>query len=149
VPTSPTDLHDCTSPDLTTHQQAVFYWTLIVRHLSRHFENYPDTRPAPTPLADALSTANYKRTALSSAQSAQIQEIFELFDTDGGGCIDQRELQFAMTALGFQTKESEHTRKGKHKEAMEVMETVMGDGKVMCYALHADSEYSLILQHAM
>ncbi len=101
-----------------------------MRHLSRYFEKHPDTRPAPTPLANALSTANYKRTALSSAQAAQIREIFELFDTDGGGCIDQHELQFAMTALGFQTKESGHTRKRKHKEALEVMDNVMGDGKV-------------------
>ena len=35
-----------------------------------------------------------------------------------------------MTALGFQTKDSEHQRKGKHKEALEVMDTLVGDGKV-------------------
>jgi Ca2+-binding EF-hand superfamily protein len=99
-----------------------------VRHLSRCFEKRPDLRPAPTPLADALSTANYKQTALSDAQAAQIREIFELFDTDGGGCIDQQELRFAMTALGFQTKEN--TEKRKHKEALDVMDNMMGDGKV-------------------
>jgi hypothetical protein len=90
-----------------------------------------------TPLADALSTANYKQTALSSAQATQIREIFELFDTDGGGCIDQNELQFAMTALGFQTSESEDTHKPKpktktkkRKEELGVIDAVMGDGKV-------------------
>ena len=96
--------------------------------MSRCFEKKPELRPTPTPLADALLTANYKRTGLSDAQAAQISEIFELFDTDGGGCIDQQELRFAMTALGFQTKEN--TQKRKHKEAMEVIDNVMGDGKV-------------------
>ena len=70
----------------------------------------------------------YLSNALSDAQATQIREIFELFDTDGGGCIDQRELQFAMTALGFQTKENH--RATKHKEAMEVMDDLIGDGKV-------------------
>ncbi len=78
----------------------------------------------------ALDTANYNRTALSDSQADQIREIFDLFDTDGGGCIDQQELQFAMTALGFQTKDSQHQRKGKHTEALEVMDTLIGDGKV-------------------
>lgn len=108
--------------------QAIFYWTHIVRHVSRIFDKEPDLRPAPTPLGQALDTASYKRTALSQAQAAQIQEIYELFDTDGGGCIDQRELQFAMTALGFQTKENHRTT--KHKEALEVMDDLIGDGKV-------------------
>ena len=58
----------------------------------------------------------------------KIREIFELFDTDGGGCIDQKELQFAMTALGFQTQNRD--RQDKHQEAVEVMNTLIGDGKV-------------------
>jgi Ca2+-binding EF-hand superfamily protein len=87
-------------------------------------------RPKPTPLEGALNTANYSQTGLSKAQADQIREIFELFDTDGGGCIDQQELQFAMTALGFQTKDSENHRKGKHKEALEVMDTLIDDGQV-------------------
>ena len=33
----------------------------------------------------------------------QIKEIFDLFDTDGGGTIDQNELNAAMFALGFHT----------------------------------------------
>jgi Ca2+-binding EF-hand superfamily protein len=39
--------------------------------------------------------------ALSEQQIAQIREIFELFDTDGGGTIDRHELSVAMYALGF------------------------------------------------
>ena len=39
---------------------------------------------------------------LSDEQQAQIKEIFDLFDTDGGGSIDCREKDAAMYALGFQ-----------------------------------------------
>lgn len=39
---------------------------------------------------------------LSDAQHAQIKEIFDLFDTDGGGSIDCCEKDAAMYALGFQ-----------------------------------------------
>jgi Ca2+-binding EF-hand superfamily protein len=39
---------------------------------------------------------------LSEQQKAQIKEIFDLFDTDGGGSIDCREKDAAMYALGFQ-----------------------------------------------
>ncbi len=39
---------------------------------------------------------------LSEAQESQIREVFLLFDTDGGGTIDMRELGIAMVALGFQ-----------------------------------------------
>ncbi len=105
-----------------------------MRHLSRCFEKNPDICPVATPLADALSTANYRQTALSNTQASQIREIFELFDTDGGGCIDQNELQFAMTALGFQTNESYHAQTRMPMEEIEVMDTVLGDGKVMSCA---------------
>jgi Ca2+-binding EF-hand superfamily protein len=39
---------------------------------------------------------------LSDQQLAQIREIFDLFDTDGGGSIDSSEMDAAMFALGFQ-----------------------------------------------
>ncbi len=39
---------------------------------------------------------------LSNVQQAQIKEIFDLFDTDGGGSIDCLEKDAAMYALGFQ-----------------------------------------------
>jgi Ca2+-binding EF-hand superfamily protein len=60
-------------------------------------------RPPPSlPMAadaDAEASSHY---ALSEAQEAQIREAFLLFDTDGGGTIDTRELEVAMIALGFQ-----------------------------------------------
>ncbi len=102
-----------------------------MRHLCRCFDKRPELRPAATPLGDALETAVYKQLGISEAQAAQIKEIFELFDTDGGGFIDQRELQFAMTALGFQTKQNQRVaNSGKHKEALHLMNTLMDDGQV-------------------
>ena len=44
---------------------------------------------------------SFRQIALSQQQQAQILEIFELFDTDGGGTIDRGELSAAMYALGF------------------------------------------------
>ncbi len=108
--------------------QAIFFWTLVVRQITRCFEQTPELQPPATPMGQAIDTSNYKTTELSSTQADQIREIFELFDTDGGGCIDQKELQFAMTALGFQTQDNK--RHDKHQEAVEVMNTLISDGKV-------------------
>jgi Ca2+-binding EF-hand superfamily protein len=47
-------------------------------------------------------TGSPRTIALSAQQVAQIREIFELFDTDGGGTMDRQELSVAMYALGFQ-----------------------------------------------
>ena len=38
----------------------------------------------------------------SSEQERQLAEIFDLFDTDGGGTMDRDEFSAAMLALGFQ-----------------------------------------------
>ena len=37
----------------------------------------------------------------------EIKEAFDLFDTDGSGNIDQKELKVAMRALGFEPKREE------------------------------------------
>jgi Ca2+-binding EF-hand superfamily protein len=112
-------------------EQVIFFWTFVVRHLSRCFEKKPELKPPAIPLGNALETSEYKQVGLSEAQTAQIKEIFELFDTDGGGYIDQRELKFAMTALGFQTKgNSSSETSGRHKEALRLMDNLMDDGQV-------------------
>ena len=36
-----------------------------------------------------------------------MKEAFDLFDTDGSGTIDQKELKVAMRALGFEPKKDE------------------------------------------
>ena len=48
-----------------------------------------------------------KRTELTEEQKQEIKEAFDLFDTDGSGNIDQKELKVAMRALGFEPKREE------------------------------------------
>lgn len=47
---------------------------------------------------------------LSDTQRADIKEAFELFDTDGSGTIDVKELKVAIRALGFEPKKEEIKR---------------------------------------
>ncbi|KAI4818830.1 hypothetical protein KUCAC02_004130 [Chaenocephalus aceratus] len=44
---------------------------------------------------------------LTEEQKQEIREAFELFDTDGCGYIDVKELKVAMRALGFEPKKEE------------------------------------------
>merc|ERR1719454_604870 len=47
-----------------------------------------------------------KQKELTEEQKQEIREAFDLFDTDGSGSIDAKELKVAMRALGFEpTKE--------------------------------------------
>ena len=64
--------------------------------------------------------------ALSPQQERQIKEIFDLFDTDGGGTIDRQELRVAMTALGFQDAKIDDNR--RHEEQERMLNTVDSDG---------------------
>ncbi|KMZ67739.1 Caltractin [Zostera marina] len=44
---------------------------------------------------------------LSQQKRIEIKEAFDLFDTDGSGTIDAKELNIAMRALGFEMNELE------------------------------------------
>ena len=44
---------------------------------------------------------NFKQYGLSEEQFNMICEAFDLFDTDGSGTIDAKELKSAMKALGL------------------------------------------------
>jgi Ca2+-binding EF-hand superfamily protein len=100
--------------------QVIFYWTLLARLLSRNFDANPHLRPAVTPLPDSVKPVSLQ-ILLSPAQQDQIRQIFELFDTDGGGSIDRSELEFAMTALGFHSQ--------NHHAAI-LLDSIAGDGRV-------------------
>jgi Ca2+-binding EF-hand superfamily protein len=99
---------------------------LVARQLALYFESNPQPRPSPTPLPDSNSAADYQ-ISLSSAQQNQIREIFELFDTDGGGSIDKKELQFALSALGFQ---QENQMKQRNTETAVLLDSILSDGTV-------------------
>lgn len=63
--------------------------------------------------------SNYRKTSASSKrkvgakpeltdeQKHEIREAFDLFDSDGSGTIDIKELKVAMRALGFEPKKEE------------------------------------------
>ena len=48
--------------------------------------------------------AAYERPGLTEEEIEEIREAFNLFDTDGVGAIDCKELKAAMQSLGFDTK---------------------------------------------
>jgi hypothetical protein len=47
---------------------------------------------------------NIERPGLSEEEISEIREAFDLFDTDGSGTIDPKELKAAMQSLGFEAK---------------------------------------------
>ena len=55
-----------------------------------------------TPTKRAAKT--YERPGLSEEEIEEIREAFNLFDTDGSGTIDPKELKAAMQSLGFEAK---------------------------------------------
>jgi Ca2+-binding EF-hand superfamily protein len=120
--------------------QVVFYWTLIARYVCRCFDADPNmsasAQMGSSPPVTAIRTQSEKslasRIKLSKAQEAQIREIFELFDIDGGGTMDRRELDMAMVALGFKAQPARLVRGRKRSSAgsAEVEEAMMQDGSV-------------------
>jgi len=46
----------------------------------------------------------YERPGLTEDEIEEIKEAFDLFDTDGSGSIDPKELKAAMQSLGFEAK---------------------------------------------
>ncbi|WJX82362.1 putative calcium-binding protein cml13 [Trifolium repens] len=64
----------------------------ILRGDSRRFNNNTKQRP---------------RHHLTPQKKQEIKEAFELFDTDGSGTIDAKELNVAMRALGFEMTEEQ------------------------------------------
>lgn len=50
------------------------------------------------------------RQELTEKQKKDIKEAFDLFDADGSGVIDIKELKVALRALGFEPKKDEIKR---------------------------------------
>jgi centrin-1 len=51
--------------------------------------------------------AKQQKSGLDDEQMEELKEAFNLFDTEGKGVIDVRELKAAFRALGFQVKKAE------------------------------------------
>ncbi len=85
-----------------------------------------DLNPELRPKVEGTYTPSHQIT-LADEQMAQIKEIFDLFDTDGGGTIDRKELDFALVALGFANKKpGAQDLDGKS----ELMDSIVADGTV-------------------
>ena len=95
----------------------------MARKLSRCFDADPSLRP-PTEHIGHPAKEEEHRIALSSAQEAQIRDMFNLFDTDGGGSIDRKELEFALDALGFRDMRS----KKVDSSTTALVENILADG---------------------
>ena len=54
--------------------------------------------------ANKFQANKYLRPGLTEDEIEEIKEAFDLFDTDGSGSIDPRELRAAMQSLGFEAK---------------------------------------------
>merc|ERR1712106_92902 len=66
--------------------------------------------PSPTMSAyrrSATGKKSVKKNELTDEQKAEIREAVDLFDTDGTGTINIKELKVALRALGFEPKKEE------------------------------------------
>lgn len=59
-----------------------------------------------------MASTSYKRKVgpkpeLTEDQKQEVREAFDLFDSDGSGTIDVKELKVAMRALGFEPRKEE------------------------------------------
>ena len=84
--------------------QTIYFWTLLVRHILQDYDNHPHKRPIPnlefeTPQTGALFCT--QSLEITKEEKEMICDIFELFDTDGSGKINNHEIDAAMLALGF------------------------------------------------
>ncbi|XP_030836871.1 caltractin [Strongylocentrotus purpuratus] len=65
------------------------------------------SRYTKTTLAGGQRKKTGPKPELTEEQKQEIQEAFDLFDTEGTGTIDAKELKVAMRALGFEPKKEE------------------------------------------
>ncbi len=84
----------------------------------RYYDIKPASRPASVP---AIHGTGISAVKLSEQELEQIKDIFELFDTDGGGSIAASEMDAALLALGF--KPSKHIKKSSHNAGVSDVES--------------------------
>ena len=63
------------------------------------------------PKSKQFNAKAFERPGLTEEEVLEIKEAFDLFDTDGSGEIDSKELKVAMRALGFEPKKEEVRRR--------------------------------------
>ena len=96
-PSAPAPLHEF--PNLQPCAHPLFF----VWYSAVHVQSYSRSRGRGGGGANNKS----KKFELTEEQKQEIREAFDLFDTDGSGTIDAKELKVAMRALGFEPKKEE------------------------------------------
>lgn len=61
-------------------------------------------RPGGRAGASPAPRRRVERPGLTADEIEEVREAFSLFDTDGSGTVDPKELKAAMQSLGFETK---------------------------------------------
>ena len=98
--------------------QTVFLWTFIARQIAHSQDHIAvggeDDSFALSPHSSSqnLETPPVSLVELSVEQKTMIQEVFHLFDTDGQGQLEEKELAGAIFAMGFST--NNHHRMAKN-----------------------------------
>lgn len=60
--------------------------------------------------SESQASSKKIRNELTEDQKQEIKDAYDLFDQEGSGVIDAKELKIAMRALGFETKKDEVKR---------------------------------------
>ena len=63
-----------------------------------------------------------RQATLTEEQAEQIKEVFDLFDTDGGGTMDRHELAVAMCALGLQNGKTNQAQRQSHESMLRTID---------------------------
>eukprot|EP00230_Micromonas_polaris_P010545 CAMPEP_0197121820 /NCGR_PEP_ID=MMETSP1390-20130617/3746_1 /TAXON_ID=38833 /ORGANISM="Micromonas sp., Strain CCMP2099" /LENGTH=383 /DNA_ID=CAMNT_0042563729 /DNA_START=32 /DNA_END=1186 /DNA_ORIENTATION=- len=93
-------------------QRDLFAFRFQIQQLTKIFSPSRLPRSSLSPHPQAVGSARRDKgkgrsTGLTEEQKQEIREAFDLFDTDGSGTIDAKELKVAMRALGFEPKKEE------------------------------------------
>ncbi|XP_063046491.1 uncharacterized protein LOC134440368 [Engraulis encrasicolus] len=75
------------------------------RKPNKHFDMASGFRKQAAPMTQRKKGGS--KPDITEEQKQEIREAFDLFDTDGSGTIDVKELKVAMRALGFEPKKEE------------------------------------------
>ena len=61
-------------------------------------------KPISSTTSSSTKQQQQRRPGLRDDEVEELRQAFDLFDTDGSGTIDPKELRAAMQSLGFETK---------------------------------------------
>ena len=61
-------------------------------------------KPISATTSSSTKQQQQRRPGLTDDEVEELRQAFDLFDTDGSGTIDPKELRVAMQSLGFETK---------------------------------------------